>query len=80
MTIVSSIYKFFANHVFLIVQIMLAGQEYDYFFEVDGEIRYDFDCDSNQVEIAEQAMGMGTQLQTELTPGQIIIANSILIG
>ena len=53
MTIASSIYKFVTNHVFLIVQIMLAGQEYDYFFEVDGEIRYDFDCDSNQVEIAE---------------------------
>ena len=68
-----------------------AGEDYDYFFEVDGELRYDFNCDTNSVEVldAQGGGGMGgaggigltndTAKMVTLTPGQIIIANSIQI-
>lgn len=42
---------------------MRAGQDYDFFFEVDGEIRYDFECESGSVEVAE------SHPSTDLTPG-----------
>ena len=68
-----------------------AGEDYDYFFEVDGELRYDFNCDTNSVEVLDAqggssmggAGGIGltddTAKMVTLTPGQIIIANSIQI-
>ena len=55
---------------------MQSGQEYDYCYEVDGEIRYDFDCEFNSVEIVDVASGKGA---ASLSEGQIIIANSIQI-
>ena len=65
---------------------MRAGEEYDYFFEVDGELRYDFDCDYSSVEVLEEeATGMGTygvpyscgapMKAMTLFTGQMIIAN-----
>ena len=36
---------------------MRAGEEYDYFFDVDGELRYDFDCEYSSVELLEVASG-----------------------
>lgn len=48
---------------------MRADQDYDYFYEVDGEIRYDFECEFNDVEVAK------SDSQANLTRGQIIIAN-----
>lgn len=59
---------------------MRANEEYDYFFEVDGERRYDFDCDYNGVEIVEAklatqanaatfGMPISTPQKMILTPG-----------
>ena len=56
---------------------MQAGEEYDYFFEVDGELRYDFECDFTSVEIREAAAAAAMAANQQLSPGQIIIANSI---
>ena len=42
---------------------MRAGEEYDYFFEVDGELRYDFDGEYSSVEVLDASYscgGMGT--------------------
>ena len=32
---------------------MRAGETYDYYFEVDGERHYDFDCEFDSVEIVD---------------------------
>ena len=59
---------------------MRTGEEYDYFFEVDGKRRYDFDCDYSSVEIVEAKVAsqagagtfgvpMGTPERVALTPG-----------
>ena len=51
---------------------------------MDGELRYDFDCDYDEVEVLEVASGMGTcgvpsigapMKAMTLSEGQIIIAN-----
>ena len=44
---------------------MQSGQEYDYCYEVDGEIRYDFDCEFNSVEIVDVASGKGAASLSE---------------
>jgi len=51
---------------------MRAGEDYDYFFEMDGERRYDFDCDFGSVEVRETS-----PMMTRMSAGQTIIANSI---
>ena len=40
---------------------MRAGEDYDYFFEVDGACRYDFECDFASVEVREMSAKMMTQ-------------------
>lgn len=67
---------------------MRAYEEFEYFFEVDGERRYDFDNDFNRVEIVQgtststaKAMTKGcTTTMAPVIPGQIIIANTIQIA
>ena len=65
---------------------MRTGEEYDYFFEVDDERRYDFDCEYDSVEIIDArassqagagtcGVPMGAPAMMALVPGQIIIAN-----
>ena len=34
---------------------MQCGEEYDYFFEVDGELRYDYYCEYRSVEVVSDA-------------------------
>ena len=58
----------------LFLQAMRAGEDYDYFYEVDGERRYDFDCDFSSVEVRE-----ASPMMTKMCAGQFIIANSIQI-
>ena len=52
---------------------MRANETYHYFFDVDGEVRYDCECESAVVEVAK------TLPSIDLSPGQIIIANEIQI-
>ena len=53
---------------FCCVKHLRAGQDYDYIFDVDGERRYDFDCDFGSVEVCDgQAYGF--------EHSQVIIAN-----
>ena len=65
---------------------MCADEEFDYFFEVDGERRYDFDNDFNRVEIvhgvptATMPHDNCAAAMAPVTPGQVIIANSIQIS
>ena len=63
------------------------GNDYDYFFEVDGERRYDFDAAfgptdlynfSAPVDEDEEDVGSSNS-SGEIIPNQIIIANSISI-
>ena len=68
---------------------MRAGEEYDYFFEVDGEFHYDFDCEYSSVEVLDVSCGVGTNGAPcsdgapgaeamnlmNLSAGSIIIAN-----
>ena len=63
---------------------MRAYEEFEYFFEIDGERRYDFDNDFNRVEIVQgtSSMPMTQSCATTMAPvvpGQIIIANTIQI-
>ena len=53
---------------------MRSGESYDYFYEVDGERVYDFNCDTDDVEVREVSHTI-----TKMSVGQIIIANSIQI-
>ena len=66
---------------------MRSGEEFDYFYELDGELRYDFDCDYSSVEVLDVSVlitkGKSFNLSASalksmiksLKPGQIIIAN-----
>ena len=62
---------------------MQCGEEYDYFFEVDGELRYDYDCECDSVEVndtsaymeANPSFSSSSAGVITLTEGQIIIAN-----
>ena len=69
---------------------MRSGEEFDYFYEVDGELRYDFDCDYSSVEVLDVSVlttkGKSFNLSAApavksklikslMTPGQTIIAN-----
>jgi len=76
------------DDVYEVAVVMRAGEEYDYFFEVDGERRYDFDCDFGSVEVCQTTTTTTTTTGTTtptnagaaaLAVGTIIIANSIQI-
>ena len=56
---------------------MRAGEDYMYLFEVDGEHRYDFDCEFSNVEVRDTTTT--TTTTTTIIIGQNIIANSIQI-
>ena len=56
---------------------MRAGEDYEYVFEVDGEHRYDFDCEFSNVEVRDTTTT--TTTTTTIIVGQNIIANSIQI-
>ena len=62
---------------------MRSGVDYDYFFEVDGERKYDFDVDFRTVDLfnyAMQSQSGETDIQpTDKVAHQIIIANQIQI-
>ena len=53
-------YRDNSTDLFVIVffQAMRAGEAYDYFFEVDGERLYDFNCESDDVEVRETPRSM----------------------
>lgn len=64
--------------------MMRDNEEFEYFFEIDGERRYDFDNDFNRVEIVQGTSSMPmtqccTTTMAPVVPGQIIIANTIQI-
>ena len=53
---------------------MRTGKDYEYFYDVDGEHRYDFDCEFESVEVRQTS-----QWLPKIQQGQIIIANTIQI-
>ena len=58
---------------------MKSGEEYDYFFEVDGELRYDYGCEYSSVEVSDASAYLEASSDDagSLGEGQIIIANQI---
>ena len=60
------------------MQLMRAGEDFDYFFEVDGERRYDFECEFNSIEVLDRQTAFQASMMP-LMPGQTIIVNQIQI-
>ena len=58
---------------------MRAGENFEYLFEVDGEHRYDFDCEFSNVEVRDTTTTTTTTTTSTIIVGQNIIANSIQI-
>ena len=58
---------------------MQASRDYDYFFEVDGERKYDFDLDFRTVDLFDYAMPSQNfdLVKMPKAAHQIIIANQI---
>jgi hypothetical protein len=58
---------------------MKANETYDYFYEVDGDRRYDFDCDFSSIEVRETCQKMHSSHGGSIwvRAGERIIANSV---